>query len=129
MRILLPLFTAGCLADIAYGQDNPCSYCSTFNEDIRVTIVPEETPDQNLFLERVSSITPGTSTLEETGEEVHICILQLEPVELEIDEVIPVDQTGYGMILLDDGLTFLPLSEIIAMINERTCEFMSPAMM
>lgn len=127
-KILLALMV-GCFANPADGQEDLCSYCSSFDEDIRVVVQPEDTPDQTRYLERVESITPSTTTLEETGDEIQICILRLEAVELERGESIPLDQTGYGMILLDDGLSFLPLSEIIAMINERTCEFFSPAMM
>jgi hypothetical protein len=99
----------------------PCEDLGHANE--RPLVFQPETPPADAY-EVLDRIELGT-ILDEEGGEVEACIIHLVPRELP-PEGVPTDEYGFAMILLDDGMTFIPQNELQDMVNPNTCSIIDP---
>lgn len=112
---ILFLLPATTMAEKTPCKSKDCVVQEEGSHDFGITIIPMVTPaDAYEFVERIYA------QVNEAGS-VEVCVLELGMREYPSDWFVPVDDDGYLMVLDVDGMTFLPLEEIVDEINTETC--------
>jgi hypothetical protein len=111
------------LAIVISNPAQACSVCEEgYHDYFGVVIEPEHPPEEPGMLEELVRIYPDTVVVEETKIVIAVCVIELRPRLAELGEPIPLDHLGERQILLDDGMTFLSLSELIQLVDEELCQ-------